>query len=291
MKIKKMHIIGIAFGIVILLASVLIYFIKEDINLFFFLAGIGVAVIVLPFVVGITLENQKEQRINQRFLEFTRSLAESVSTGTPISKSIVNMNKKNYGDLSNHIEKLANQINLGIPLDRALITFANDIGSPVISRAVALIREAHKAGGEIDFILDSVAKSMTEIDKLQKERRAAISNLVVQGYIIFFIFIGIILVMQFYILPITSGIGNIGAISGDLTSVTSGSVQESQEVDISGLGRSFLYLLLFQGFFAGLTIGKLSEGTLKSGVKHSFILMTVAFLIASGANVFITPSI
>lgn len=285
MKLKKMHWIGIIFGaIVIVLSGVLFY---EDLNLLIFLVGIGVASIALPFVVGIVLEGKKTENIDKMFLEFSRSLAESVSSGTPISKSIINMKNKAYGDLSPHIMKLANQIELGIPVERALTTFSNEVNSPVIRRAVSLIKEAQKAGGDIDFILDSVAKSISEVDKLQKERKAAISNLVVQGYIIFFIFIGIILVMQFKILPITEDIGSFGFVGTDVASLQQGNLQTGGGQDVQGIGRSFLYLLLAQGLFAGLTIGKLSEGSIRAGVKHSFILTIAAFLISTGANLFL----
>ena len=160
----------------------------------------------------------------------------------------------------------------------------NDVGSQVIRRAVSLISEAEKAGGEIDYILESVAKSIAEIEKLKKERRAAIYNLVVQGYIIFFIFIGIMLVMQFKILPLTQGIGSFNLLGGNIANIANAQVEESAGPDLESLGRSFLYLLLTQGFFAGLTIGKLAEGSIKAGVKHSFILMIAAFLISSGAK-------
>jgi len=41
----------------------------------------------------------------------------------------------------------------------------------------------------------------------------------------------------------------------------------------------FLMLSLIQGFFAGVIIGKLSEGELSAGLRHSLILMTVAFFV------------
>ena len=287
MKLKKMHWIGIIFGIIIIIIGSIFFF--RDVNLLIFLIGIAIVVISLPFIVGIIIESKRTQEIDKMFLEFTRNLAESVSTGTPVSKSIINMRNKNFGSLSPHIKKLANQIELGVPVDRSLQNFSNDINSPVIKRAVALIREAQKAGGEIDFILDSTAESISEVDKLQKERKAAISSLVVQGYIIFFIFIGITLVMQFKIIPLTSDIGTFDLLNSDLGSIESfdNAQKNTQNANVQEIGRSFLYLLLFQGLFAGLTIGKLSEGTIKSGIKHSFILMVVAFLISSGANVFL----
>jgi hypothetical protein len=50
------------------------------------------------------------------------------------------------------------------------------------------------------------------------------------------------------------------------------------------ISSSFLYLLLVQGFFSGLAIGKLSEGNIKAGIKHSFILVSMSFLISTTAS-------
>ena len=291
MNLKKIHYIGFTFGIIVLLLDLVFFYngSAQDKSLFLFILGIGITVMILPFIINIMVVNKREEEIGGMFLEFSRNLAESVNTGTPISKSIVNMRKKNYGSLSVYIEKLANQIELGIPVHKALRNFATDVNSEVISRAVALIMEAERAGGDIDYILESVAKSISEVEKLKKERKAAIYNLVVQGYIIFFIFIGIMLVMQFKILPLTSGISSIGALSGNVNSIqsaTTGAKAVSQALSPENLSRQFLYLLLAQGFFAGLTIGKLAEGSLKSGIKHSFVLVTAAFLIATGANAY-----
>ena len=115
-------------------------------------------------------------------------------------------------------------------------------------------------------------------DKLKKERKATISTLVVQGYIIFFVFMVIILIMQFYIVPMISGIADVSALGvGSVT--TSGGSMQGEEIS-----NAFLYLLLFQGFFTGLVIGKLSEGRIKAGIKHSFALVLISFIISSVAN-------
>lgn len=285
MRLRKMHWIGIVFGVIVLVVALgIILFMDESTNLSFFLVGIAIGIIALPFVIGVAIENNRDQDLAEMFLEFSRNLAESVTTGTPISKSIINMSTKNYGALTPYIKKLANQIYLGIPVNKALETFAYDVDSPVIARAVGLIREAERAGGEIDYILESVAKSISEVEKLKRERRAAIYNLVVQGYIIFFIFIGIMLVMQFKILPLTAGAGSIGVFTGgDISNIDKVTLKE-QPLTPEELARPFLYLLLTQGLFAGLTIGKLTEGTIKAGIKHSFILTIVAFLVSTGAT-------
>jgi len=285
MGLKKMHWFGIVAGIVIILFD-FIFFYKNE-RMLFFLLGIAFGIVALPFIIGLAIENRKEQKINEMFLEFARNLAESVATGTPVSKGVVNMKKKNYGVLNPYVRKLANQIGLGIPVDEALQTFSRDIDSTVVKRAIALIREAERAGGDIDYILDSTAKSISEIEKLKKERRSATYGLIVQGYIIFFIFIGIILVMEFKIIPLTAGVGGFGGFGSGADSFSATGDDQSGTMSPENLTKPFLYLLVTQGLFVGLVIGKLTEGSVKKGIKHSFILMIAAFLISSGARLFI----
>ena len=285
MKLRKTHWIGIGAGAVTLILDAIFFLNSGDMNLFIFILGIGLGIALLPFIVGLVMENKKEQKINEMFLEFSRNLAENVAAGTPISKSVINMRNKNYGVLTPYVQKLANQISLGIPVETALETFAEELDSKVVKRAIALIREAERAGGEIDYILESTAKSIAETEKLKKEVRASMYNLVVQGYIIFFIFIGIMLVMEFKILPLTAGISGFGELAAGAGGAVAG--LGSGGFNAEEMARPFLYLLITQGLFAGLVIGKLAEGSLKAGIKHSFILMIAAFLVSTGARVFL----
>jgi len=99
------------------------------------------------------------------------------------------------------------------------------------------------------------------------------------------------LVLEFKILPIASQLSETSGLGGGAGS--------SMPMGLGGIGfggevatpeqltRPFLYLLIIQGFFAGLVIGKLAEGKIKSGLKHSFIMMILAILISTGARVFL----
>ena len=190
MELKKIHYIGIGAALIIIAVS----FLFQASKLFFLIVGIGVLSGVLPFVISLINETREENEKEEMFLEFTRNLVESVKTGTPISKSIMNLKDKGYGVLGVNIKKLANQISLGIPLNMALQVFAKDVNNKTVSRTIILIGQAEKAGGDIGEILEAVAEAVTISDKLKKERKAAISTLVVQGYIIFFVFMIIILI-------------------------------------------------------------------------------------------------
>lgn len=258
-------------------------FFKSNPEAFYFIVGLAFITIILPFVASVMIENKKEKDNNEMFLEFSRNLVESVKAGTPISKSIINLRYKNYGSLTPHIEKLANQISIGIPVKEALQIFARDVDSKMVSRSITLISEAERAGGEIESILDSVAKSVGELENLKKERKSAIYNLVVQGYVIFFVFIVIMLVMQFKILPMTTGIAELGKDSGGAGDMGLG-INMGNALSADDMIKPMLYLLLLQGFFTGLVIGKLAEGSFKAGVKHSFAMVALSLIIYTGAK-------
>ena len=278
-KLNKPQIIGI---IVAVVTAILAIIILKETDVLYFVLGIAFIMGLFPFFVSLALETGSEREKEEMFLEFSRNLVENVKAGTPISKSILNVRKKDYGKLNPYINKLANQISLGIPVHNAFETFARDINNSTVNRAITIISEAEKAGGQIEDILEAVVKSVSQVEVLKKERRAAMYTLVVQGYIIFFIFIIITLVMQFKVLPIAQDLGGGGiSFGGSVGGLGSNAGAQASSDELT---KPFLWLLLVQGFFVGLVIGKLSEGSMKLGLKHSGILVSIALVISTGAK-------
>ncbi len=283
-RISKFEWGGIGLGIAIMILSLFLF----GTRFFFLVFGTGILICFTPFVLSVIHQSKVDAEKEDLFLEFSRNLVESVKAGTPISKSIVNVRTKDYGVLTENIQKLANQISMGIPLRKALQTLSNDVENKTISRALTLIGQAEQSGGEIGGILESVTEAVNTTDTLMKERKASISTLVAQGYIIFVVFIVIVLVLQFQILPLLSNLG--GAVQGaggtSALSVLGFGGGGGAPISQQQLASAFLYLLLIQGFFSGLTIGKLADGSMKAGIKHSFILMVMAFLVSTVASAF-----
>ena len=282
MAIKRGIIIGVIFGLIFIGVAVFFLLYFNSRNTFYFLMGVGILIAILQFVLSSIGQTKEEREKDEKFLEFSRTLVESVESGTPISKSIINMKSKSFGSLTPHVQKLANQIELGIPIQHALETFAYDTKSKTILRAITLIREADRTGGNINVILNSVAKSVSEIEKLKEERRSAISSIVTEGYIIFFIFIIIMVVVEVQILPLTASIAGISSNSEGFEGLNLG----SNNFEPNQFSIAFLSLLIVQGLFAGIIIGKLAEGRIKAGIKHSFIMIALAILISTGSKIF-----
>jgi len=148
MDLKQAKWIGIIIGILIVASSFIFY----GQGFFFIIIGIGIFIGVSPYIALTIIEGKVNAEKEQMFIEFTRDLVESVKSGTPISKSIVNVRDRPYGVLSKNVRKLANQISMGIPLGQALKIFARDVDNKTVSRALTLIGEAEKAGGNIGEI-------------------------------------------------------------------------------------------------------------------------------------------
>ena len=169
---------------------------------------------------------------------------------------------------------MANRTEWGIPAKEALIMFADDTDNDVIKRSIEVVVVAERSGGSIEDVLESVTNSVLQVKKLKDERKESVFNQIMQGYIVYFVFLGIMLMLQVNFLPM------LVDMAGNLGGVLLGSSVVSQE-KILDFSYIFLALILIQGFFAGLVIGKFSEGEIKHGVKHSVILMVIAYMVIS----------
>lgn len=276
---SKIQVIGIVVGIIMAILSFIFFY---NSKVLWFLIGLAIIVAIIPFISSMIIETGREKEKEEMFLAFSMDLVESVKAGAPISKSIIQVARKDYGSLTPHVRKLANQVALAIPVRQALRTFSSDIKNKVISRSVELIIEAEASGGEIGKIIDAVVRSVTEIEDMKKERASRVFGMVVQGYIIFFIFIAIMLFVEIKFMPLITG-----ALAG--TEITTGTVG-GMGVTLGGgvskelMERSFFILLLVQALFAGLVIGKLSEGSIRYGIKHSAILLAITYLVVTAAR-------
>lgn len=260
----KIQLVSIIIGILVAIAA-LIFLMNS--KFLFITIGIAIIIALAPFLISFLSRESKEKEKESMFLEFTRNLVDSVKAGTPISKSIINVADKEYGPLSVHVKKLANQVSLGIPVKQALLTFSRDVNNNVVARAIVLIIQAENSGGDIGLILDSVVESVSQIEDIKKERSSSVYGLIVQGYIIFLIFLVIMIFVQIKFLPL---------ISKSFSGLESG----SGSTGLQGVVERAFYVLIFvEAFFTGLVTGKLGEGSIKAGIKHSAILVVIAFII------------
>ncbi|NQU78996.1 type II secretion system F family protein [Candidatus Woesearchaeota archaeon] len=296
----KKHLIGVILGVALLAVDLL--FLRKT-SWFIPLLIISLSIGWMQFWLDFFMFSKKQKELESMFPEFVRNLVGSIKSGMPVSKAIIYVAKSDYGALTPHIVKLANQVEWAIPVHKALGTFANETNNGVIKRSISTVIEAELSGGNMEDVLETVTKSVIEIKKIKLARKAGIHSQLVQSYIIFIVFLGVMIVIQNLLIPYianieSKNIDGIGEGGMALTSSALGGAIRPVKVDFSSLGAFigtagawftsirgvFLMLAMIQACFAGLVLGKLAEGDLKSGAKHSLILMTVAFFVITLAQ-------
>lgn len=288
---KKNYITGIIFALIILGID-LIFFRKTA--WFIPLLVVTLTVGWLPFWINVLLKLTHQREIESKFPEFVRNLVGSVRSGMPAPKAILHVSTIDYGALSPYIIKLAHQIEWAIPVHKALTTFANETKNTVIKRAVASVIEAETSGGNIEDVLEAITSSVVEIKKIKDKRRAAANSQIIHSYVLFIVFLVVMIVIQNMLIPYmmsleqaqaTEGIVRTGfsgmtkTINIDFTSIPA--FATSLVAWFASLHGVLVMLASIQGLFAGLVIGKLSEGAMMQGIKHSLILITIAIFILS----------
>jgi flagellar protein FlaJ len=255
---------------------------------------ISVTIAWAPFWVVFFMTRRKQRETERLFPDFVSDLVNTVKSGVPISKGIVQISERDYGALSPHLKKLATQIEWAIPLHKALSHFAERTKSALVRRSISTVIEAEKSGGNIEDVLRGITKSLVEIKELRDRRKAMIHSQIVQSYVIFAVFLIVMVFIQNSLIPYLSRVqgGVMGTIFSTSTTQISAMTSRvsisfaslsaffsSLKEYVTHLDGIFTLLAIIQGLFAGLVLGKLSEGEVVAGIKHSLILMTAALLV------------
>lgn len=215
------------------------------------------------------------RKIDNRFPDFIRDLTESRRAGMTFTKAIMYSSKGNYGVLTPEIEIIARQISWGSSVENALYAFAKRVNTKLINRTVSLIIEASKSGGNVADILDAVAKDAREMKLIDSERRAGMMSYVAIIYVGMGVFLLIILVLCKSLLPNMLGGGAAQASEAyGVVGIGGGGGMELK--DVRGL---YFYASLIQSFGMGLVAGVFEDGNFIAGVKHTFIMMIITWLI------------
>ncbi len=228
----------------------------------------GGLLIVLPPVMSLYARYRTKKEMENQFISFIMDLSDSIDSGMTLPMALEHCSKRDYLSLSKHINNMVAQVNWGVPFRKALGNFAKETRSRDIHRAVSTIIETYKIGGKVSDTLNSVRKSMTTINKLNAERSASVYSQVVTSYMIFFIFIFIMVVIQVFILPVLAPDRLSGVAFSDATPLSPGEYSQI-----------FTMFIIIQGFFAGLATGKMAEGSIPAGLKHSVILVFIGYMI------------
>ncbi len=306
----------------IILASVAVFlflvllsvFVSKDVVLSTNMLFLGVIMLFSPFSIYRFLEFKKVTAYEQAFPSFLRDLAESQRAGLSILQAIKLSAKSDYGILTNEVRKMDAQLSWNVPLEKVLRNFAKKMkNSKTVLRAVLIIDQANKSGGNIEDTMDSLANNIEMIKDVQEEKAVLLNQQVMMMYAIFFIFLGITIALLKFLIPLVQSEmaeNNLAMIKGFSSNPCHECVSSSNRGECMGCNMFFsvsesvgfgerdkaeayyksvfFVMIIVQGFFSGLIAGQIGYDSLAAGVKHSFIMLlsgVFVFLLVTKAGI------
>lgn len=244
----------------------------EDPHNFDLILTISLVVGLSPYAADSTLADRRLRRHEQDFTDFLFELSELVRGGIDPIKSTITLSQGSLGSITQPVRVVSKQMEIGFTFEQAMRNLAISLKSPLIDKYVDLVVQASYSGGAVANLIQRASADMSTFLSIEKEKRAGLSQYTVVLYTgqVILIALCAILVVQF--LPELGAISSVGA-----TSFT-GSILGQSDIGSVPLERDLYLLVVINGFMGGLVIGKISEGKLKQGIKHSLILVLIAFV-------------
>jgi flagellar protein FlaJ len=211
------------------------------------------------------------QQLEDRFPDFLRDLNESYGAGLTMAQAIRVAARGDYGRLNPEIRRMAHQVSWGTPFPEALKMFADRVGTPIVTRAVALIIKATRAGGNAKDVLAAAARDSREIKALQNERKLSMTLYVIVIYVAFGVFLGVVAALQGLLVPAL-----LKSTGASIPGQGIGSVVAAGGVTLTDYRLIYLGIGVVQALGSGIVAGVMAEGSYAAGLKHSTILIALA---------------
>jgi len=192
---------------------------------------------------------------------FLRDLTEVRKTGLAPEKCIESLSRRDYGEFSKELNRIAAKISWGVSVKKVILDFVKRTKSWMSQIVMFLLMEAIDVGGGTIVMIEALAKFNMMTREVEKEKKASLRPYVLVPY-----FAAVLLVATTLMtLAFTAKTISIG-----------GTIQ----IDLSSLTTVFTTSVIIHCYLIGLVAGKISEESVAAGFKHSVLLVVIAIIAA-----------
>ena len=164
---------------VIIIAFVFLFTGKFFIGLIF-----GILGLFLPKVIAKILYNKKIDKFNNQLIEGLSSIANSLRAGSGFQQALEVLVRQSSPPMSEEFAQVIHEVRLGVPIAEALNNLTERVNSRELHIAVIAINIAREAGGKLAEILNNIASTMRERNKLQGKIKALTAQGRMSGIIV-----------------------------------------------------------------------------------------------------------
>jgi len=232
---------------------------------------IGMIIVMFPSGILHLLNVTWRRAIDRNIPKLLRQIAEAGRIGISIPRALALASEQDLGPLTDELRKVVNRVTWGYPIEKAIFDLIEDIGTPTARRAFTLILEAMKSGGNVEEMFMTLYRHLTGMQLTYRERTAMMRPYISYGYIAFFVFLAIQVIL------LTSFIGPILDIQSRIEATGETPIFRFA-IDRQTIETYFYHISIIEAIISGLVSGKMGEGSLFAGLKHIVVLLTAAVL-------------
>ena len=225
---------------------------------------LAVVITVFPPAVLDYVDYRWKRSIDKHLPDLLRSIVQAQKTGMTLPQGIEEASKRRYGPLTKELKKMVAQMSWGVPFEETLQSLGKRVDTALIRRIVPIVIEASRSGGRIERVFGPMEKFVQTSLTFDKERKTQTRPYVAITYVAFLVFLFTIVMLfnSFFVRMSELSTTEFTAI------MTAGEAR-----------RVFFHMSTIQAFFGGLMAGKMGEGTVVAGLKHSVLLLTCGYLV------------
>src|SRR4030043_1280144 len=213
--------------------------------------------VISPIALLNYIDYRWRKAVDEHLPDLFRSIVQAQEIGMTLPKALEEAAKRDYGPLTSELRKMTVQISWGASFEEALLAFGRRVGTVLTQRTVPMIIEASRSGGRVERVFDPMGKFIQTTLLLEKERKTQTRPYIAIIYVALFVFLFTIVLLFKTFFTSVEGLSLLATPS-------------SSSLDLE---RTFLHMTFVQGFFGGLVAGKMGEGTMSAGLKHSLVMM------------------
>lgn len=226
----------------------------------------GLILALTPYSIDRFFERRRYRQYEDDFTQFLFKLSELMRAGIDPIKSVIELSKTDMGSITPHIKTAASMMLLGRSFEEGMKNMSASLKSEMISKYIDLVVQASYMGGSVHDLILKASEDMRTMIMIEKEMLGNLQQYTVIFYLAQAIIIFIAYILSAQLIPFIQGPGSTMIFgAGDL-----------QQIDFT---QSFFHLIMINAALGGIIIGKISEGSIKDGFKHTVILMVASYVV------------
>jgi flagellar protein FlaJ len=228
-------------------------------------------VIVFAFPAIVEYNNYAwKKQVERNIPRLLRDVAESVRSGLTLSRALEEASQRDYGPVSKELERAVSMFIMGAKFEDSLMFLAERLRRPVALKMSTILIEAHQTGGKLLEILNTSVELFTSLDKYKEEQHTNMKPYMMTVYMatLTFLIMAFIMLHQF-LAPLYAAKGSTSVQQSGLLSGV---------YDINYYASLLFWASALESIFGGFVVGKIVDGNLTAGLRHSVILMVVTLV-------------